>query len=229
MKKYTKVFSLVAIVCILTTIFVTDASAAKYVKNVVDCDFESTSGTFLAPGDYDGNGVIDTDDHTTLKVLLLNIDKQNAYDTVYAANKDAIYSDANGDGVIDIRDLVLQDENKNLDLVSDGTLVLNGKSAYSDELFQIMGTGAEYEIVYTYKTETSLKAEINGLELLADKTETSTDENTGAITVTRTIKTPLSLASENGIELQLVGEGTVEDFSVTRINMDNELADKDTW
>lgn len=229
MKKYLKGLALVMLICVFAVCAVFGASAAKYQRDVVACDFESTSGAFLAPGDYDGNGVIEDIDHTALKALILDVDEQNAYNTVYAADKDTIYSDANGDGVIDIRDLVLQDENKGNDLVNEGALVLNGKSAYSDKVLAVMGTGAEYEIKYTYITETSLKAELNGVELLADKTETSTDEVTGAITVTRSIKTPFSLDNGKGIELLLVGEGKVEDISVTRVNMDNELADKETW
>lgn len=230
MKKYLKGLALVMLICVFAVCAVFGASAAKYQRDVVVCDFESTSGAFLAPGDYDGNGVIEDIDHTALKALILDVDEQNAYNTVYAANKDTIYSDANGDGVIDIRDLVLQDENKEIDLVNGGALVLNGKSAYSDKVLAVMGTGAEYKIVYTYSADSSISVNINGLDgLLADSTKTDTDDNAGTVTVTRNIRTPLTIEKSDGIELELIGEGEITEFSVTRVNMDNELADKETW
>ena len=230
MKKYFKGIVVFAVIALLVVGSMLGVSAAKYLRDVVDCDFESTGGAFLAPGDYDGNGTIEEADHNSLKSLILDTNGEDAYSSVYAKDTDAIYSDVNGDGIIDIRDLVLQDENKGADFVTGGAMVLNGNSAYKDELFSNMGTGAEYKIVYTYKSDASVEVKLNGLDgLLADSTETATDGGTGDVTVTRSIKTPLSFEKGNGIELQLVGEGEITDFSVTRVNMDNEIADKATW
>lgn len=230
MKKYFKGIAVFTVVALLVICTVFSASAAKYVRDVVDCDFEGTSGAFLAPGDYDGNGAIEQADHNSLKGLILDIADEVDYSSVYAKNTEAIYSDVNGDGIIDIRDLVLQDENKSADFIADGAMVLNGNSAYKEKVLSNMGTGAEYKITYTYSANADIKVKFNGLDgLLADSTKTDTDDSTGAVTVTRSIKTPLSIEKGNGIELQLVGEGEVTAFSVTRVNMDNEIADKATW
>ena len=99
---------------------------------------------------------------------------------------------------------------------------LNGNSSYKGEFISVLGTGAEYEVSYTYKSNSDLLVKINGLsEEIVYENEPAADSTT----VTKTFKTPLNLTETDGIEFQIIGVGSVENISVTRINMDNELVE----
>lgn len=228
MKKLCKGLTVLVFATCFVFCTVFNTSAAKYIQNVIDYDFAETSGAFLAPGDYDGNGKIEETDAASLRKAILTSEIDNTYDTVFEKDSDAVYSDVNGDGTVDIRDLVLQDENKSAKLVADGVMILNGNSAYGDGLFENLGTGAEYQIKYSYNEGDNVVVRLNGLDnLLKDETNSQTEAD--VVTVTRNIKTPFTIDEQTGIELQIIGEGEIKDFSFTRINMDNVIADKTTW
>lgn len=228
MKMFGKAIISMAIVTVFCALTVFGVSAEQYKKYVITDDFTGDTD-FLAPGDYDGNGAIEQEDEVALKGLLLTVDDTaNTYTTVFQNNAGAIYSDVNGDGDVDVRDLVMLDQNSNGEFVADGVMNLNGNSAFSGKLFDVLGTGAEYEIEYSYSENTSVDVKFNGLDGLLKDSTTQNTEN-GVVTVTRSIKTPFTITNQNGIELQLVGEGEIQSFSVTRVNMDNEIADKATW
>ena len=175
-------------------------SAAKYVANVVAEDFETSATDFLQPGDIDADGDIDTADYTELRGLILK-------------SETATYSDANGDNVSNICDLVLQNENKATDFVSDGAMNLNGKSYYGAEITSVITTGAEYKVIYETSGDVTVK--LNGLK----------DYDGNAVTVTEsgyTFKT--ATAAPEDVELYVIGNGTVKNFAITRINMDNDYS-----
>jgi len=218
-----------AVVCLAVAFSMCSAlgvSAENYVANVVDDDFSSaTECEFLAPGDLNGDGSVNAIDSVELRKLMLSDLDDKSYDAVYASEGDtAKYSDVNGDDNVDIKDLVRQKKElaENFVLVSNGAMSLNGNSAYSGEFISVMGTGATYEISYSYESEASIKIIINGL---GDEIIYENDAVSELTSVTYTLKTPLSIDDVTGIELQIIGVGTVEDFSVTRINMDNELVE----
>ncbi|MBE6787007.1 MAG: hypothetical protein E7537_01510 [Ruminococcaceae bacterium] len=226
MRKVLKSVLFLILLCFIILNFLV-VSAKKYQKDVVVCDFKNGESAFLIPGDYDGNGLIDESDINNLRALILSI-KNNNYSGVFENDLNTIYSDSNGDAIIDIRDLVIQYENKDKNFIIDGSLMLNGNSAFSKELLSNLGTGAEYKIQYSYEDNGDIKVKLNGIDnLILDKT--STEKNDGLITVTREIKTPFIIEEVKGIELQLVGFGKVKEFSITRVNMDNELIDKSEW
>lgn len=215
------VFGLVAAFLVVGTLGVT---AAEYVENVVSEDFTS-AGEFLAPGDMDANGSVNAEDAVALRELLLNNNGDKAYDAVYAAKgAEAKYSDINGDDLVDIKDLVRQKKNltENFVFIENGAMSLNGNSSYKGEFISVLGTGAEYEVSYTYKSDSDLLVKINGLsEEIVYENEPVADSTT----VIKTFKTPLTLTETDSIELQIIGVGSVEYISVTRINMDNDLVE----
>ncbi len=194
MKKLTKILAIFLALTLITGSML-GVSAAKYVASVVSEDFEETT-KFLIPGDLNANGKIENDDYTELRGLILN-------------GKTAQYSDVNGTDGTDIRDLVLQDINAKSDFVVNGVMNLNGKSFYNAEMDSVLSTGAEYKLTYNASDKVEVKlVGISGAEVTA-----SGD----------TFKTPLTL-SDADIQLYVVGEGTVEQIAITRINMDNDYA-----
>ena len=170
-------------------------SAAKYVSKPVAEDFEAKTN-FLIPGDLDADGNVDAEDYTQLRTLVLN-------------DQTAKYSDVNGDDASNICDLVLQDVNAKSDFVADGVMNLNGKSVYNADITSLLNTGAEYKVTYT----TSGDVTVNLVGITGAQVSTSGD----------TSKTPLTL-SDADIDLYVIGEGTVGNLQITRINMDNDYA-----
>ncbi len=194
MKKISKIL---AIFLALTLVIgsAIGASAAKYVAKAVSENFE-TSTEFLIPGDLDASGKIEATDYETLRGLILN-------------DQTAKYSDVNGDSDSDICDLVLQDMNSKSDFVAGGVMNLNGKSFYNADFSSVLATGAEYKVTCTASDNVKIKLE--GFS------------NAQAIESGYTFKTPLTLSNAD-IQLYVVGEGTVDDLAITRINMDNDYA-----
>ncbi len=194
MKKLTKILAFFLALTLITGSML-GVSAAKYVANVVSEDFEEAT-KFLIPGDLNANGEIENDDYESLRGLILN-------------GKTAQFSDVNGIDGTDIRDLVLQDINSKSDFVANGVMNLNGKSFYNAEMGSVLSTGAEYKLTYNASEDVEVKlVGISGAEVTA-----SGD----------TFKTPLNLSNAE-IQLYVVGEGTVEQIAITRINMDNDYA-----
>lgn len=192
---------------------VVNVSAAEYVKDVVSEDYASLEkSSFLAPGDFNADGKVSAVDIAQLRVFFLK------------GTEEPMNSDVNGDGYVDLRDIVRQKKNSvNIpEFISEGAMQLNGNSVYSGEFLSLLGTGATYEISYSYKSETPIKVVINGLgDEIVYESEVALD----IVSVTHTFKTPLSITDLSDVELQIIGSGTIEDFSITRVNMDNELVE----
>lgn len=190
-------FVTLLLVFILAVGVISSVSAAKYVAKPVLEKFE-TQTLFLAPGDMDSNGKVDSLDFSELREMLL----------LDAANR---FSDVNGDEITNICDLVLQNENVNKDFISGGKMNLNGKSIYNKEIKSSLNAGAEYKITYSATGDVKVKLEgIDGLNVTASG---------------NTFKTPLNL-SNNDIELCVIGNGTIDELSIVRVNMDNDYAIK---
>jgi len=224
MKRIARKLLVFALVAAFSVVSASGVTAAEYVENVVSEDFTSAC-KFLAPGDMDADGSVNAEDAVALRKLLLSNSGDKTYDAVFAAKgSEAKYSDINGDSLVDIKDLVRQKKNltENFVFVENGAMSLNGNSSYKGDFISVLGSGAEYEISYTYKSDSDLLVKINGLsEKIVYENEAATDSTT----VTKTFKTPLTLTETDGIELQIIGVGSVENISVTRINMDNDLVE----
>lgn len=188
-------FVTLLLVFILAVGVISSVSAAKYVAKPVFENFETTT-LFLAPGDMDSNGKVDTLDYSELREMLL----------LDAANR---FSDVNGDEITDICDLVLQNENINKDFISGGKMNLNGKSIYNKEIKSSLTAGAEYKVTYSATGDVKIKLDgIDGINITASG---------------NTFKTPLNL-SNNDIELCVIGNGTIDELSIVRVNMDNDFS-----
>ncbi len=191
-----KALKILALCLAFTFVFcgVLGASAAKYVANVI-AD-RSDYASFVQPGDMDVNNMVDDADAGILKEILL-------------ADTSDGYSDVNGDGETNICDLVLQDSQP--DLFVDGAKInLNGKSIYKEDIGSILTTGAKYKI--TFAKTGDVKVVIKGLG-----SEISTVATDYAFT------TPLTISTTD-VELYVVGNGTIENLKLARVDMDNDVA-----
>ena len=192
----TKFIKFMGLLLILVLIVgaVSVVSAAKYVAKPVEEKFEAST-LFLAPGDLDADGKVNSSDYFALREQLLN-------------NAASRYSDVNGDDCTDITDRVLQDENK-VDFIADGKMNLKGKSIYSKDIVSLLSTGAGYKVTYNASGNIKIKlAGLDGVDITASG---------------YTFKTPLNLSGKS-IELYVIGNGTLEDLSIVRVNMDNDYA-----
>ena len=211
MKKYAIRFAASCLTVILLALCGITVSAEKYSAKIVSESFSSASSCkFLQPGDINKNGVVNADDMVLCRKNLLGLATETA----------SAYYDVNGDAANDVRDLVRQKKitSSGAEFIVDGAMVLNGNSIYSGEFVSVMGTGAEYTITLSYVSDSGIKIKINGF---GEEKVFSTGIATELKTVTFSYKTPLSKSDTLGVELQVIGVGSVSDLSVTRINMDN--------
>ena len=213
----------IALTLILNGIFT--VSAKTYVTNIISGNFESADECkFLIPGDINADGYVNALDMTELKKMIMNGTGNASYQSFYSSfGKSAKYSDVNGDGLVDIRDLVRQKKNTvlNVNFIEDGTMQLNGNSAFNGDFISQLGTGASYKITYSYKSNQPVKIKLNGMGDTVTFEDAVAQEYT---TVTHTFKTPLSFGNYDGIELQIIGVAKIKNFSVLRTDMDNELS-----
>ena len=211
--------AVIALTCGSLSVF-----AASTVEKVVAEDFNSASDCkFLAPGDTNADGKVSADDLVALRQLLLSDMKDNSYTAVYKVNgNSAKYSDINGDGLVNVKDLVRQKKNsaKNFVFVDNGRMMLNGNSAFKGAFTSVLGTGTVYEISITYKSDSPIKVK------LADLGEEIIFELKSSLSqVTKTFETPITIEDAENIEFQIIGVATIDKISVTRANMDNDLVD----
>lgn len=199
-------------------------SATSYIVDVLSEDF-STAAEFIAAGDMNADKDLNASDVVSLRKILIEDETDGTYSAVYTADKNAKYADVNGDDLVNILDLVRQKKNVAADYdvvdTAKGELVLKGNTAYVGEFFSNMGNGAEYTVSFQYKSNKAVKIKINAM---GEEIEIRQPAATRWSTVKKTIKTPLAFA-EDGIELQIIGEGSVSDISVTRTNMDNDYSE----
>lgn len=224
-----KAIKIAALCLAITLIFscMLCVSATEYTVDVLAEDFAAADCDFLAPGDLDADGALNATDAVSLRKLLIEDETDGTYTAVYTAKgEEAKYSDVNGDDAVNILDLVRQKKNiaNEFTLVdtAEGTMALNGNTAYTGEFVSKMGTGAEYKVAFSYKSDSAIKIKINsmGEEPIVIEKAAAND----LTAVEEVIKTPLEFA-ENGIEFQIIGQGEVSEVSVTRTNMDNEYSE----
>ena len=223
-----KIAARLVVLCLVLTLLICSTlsvSATTYVKNVVSDFTTAADCDFLAPGDLNADGKVDAADSVKLRQLLISDLGDGSYNTVFAAKGEVSkYSDTNGDDFVNLKDLLRQKKNlaENFEFISDEAMSINGNSAYNGEFISVLGTGASYKISYSYKSDTPVKVRINGLGEQIVYEDAAATKITSVI---HTFKTPLSIDETAGIELQIIGVATVKDFTVTRINMDNELVE----
>lgn len=198
--------------------------AASYVESVIAEDFSGDFDyKFLAPGDMNADGEAGADDLVILRQLLLSNIKDNSYTAVYELNVEtAKYADVNGDGLVDIRDIVRLKKNSvaNSLFVADGVMSLNGNSAFTGAFNSVLVTGAVYEVSLTYKSDYPITVKMADLD-----EEIVFDAVSKVTTVTKTFETPETITDTEGIEFQVIGVGSVESILVTRVNIDNDIVD----
>ena len=191
---------------------------------VIEEDFAAQSDCiFLAPGDMDADGKANTDDLVIFKQLLLSNKTDTSYTAVYNSNgENAKYSDINGDGFVNVKDLVCMKKNlaENFVFVHDGVMSLNGNSALNGIFNSALSKDASYAVSLTYKSDYPVRVKMAdlGVEFVFEPSSTVS-------TLTKTFKTPAAIGETKGIQFQVIGVATIDEISVIRVNMDNDIAD----
>lgn len=218
-KRITVIFAL----CFAVIVMLCGSLSVCAESYIIKEDFASAADClFLAPGDVDADGHVVANDLTLLKKLLL-IKKSGSYADVYKQNGEtAKYSDINGDGLVNVIDIVRQKKNlsKILLFVDGGVMTLNGNSAFKGDFTSALSANASYDICLTYKSDTPIKVKIGdlGKEIVFDASAKVT-------TVVKSFETPATVTDEEGIDFQIIGVASIEDISVVRVNMDNDIVD----
>ena len=222
-----RVIALILSVCLLCVSFscsFLNVCAASNVINVITEDFSSsTDCEFLLPGDMDADGQVSADDLVLLRQLLLSNIKDNSYTAVYKANSEtAKFSDINGDKYVNIKDLVRQKRNSvnGFEFIADGVMSLNGNSAFNGTFTSVLATGVIYQVSLTYKSDCPVTVRMGDINK-----EIVFDTASKTSTVTKTFETPVTITDKEGIEFQIIGIANIENISVTRVNMDDDLVD----
>ena len=195
---------LVAVVLVFAGSF--SVSAARYKSKLVSDDFADASASkFICPGDIVKNGVVDESDTGKMRKILLEIDDE------------VDYSDVDFDGHVDLIDLVKCEQSIGNGF-QNGQLSFNGKCVYAPKLST--NTGAGYQVTYRYKTAGGFKVQFNLAGELKTYTETSTGEwKTATYDIT---SFPKRGSAQPDFDLLIDGDGTLDDFSIKRVNMDND-------
>ena len=193
-----KALKILSVCLALAVVFscILSVSAAKYVTNVISKSEDYVS--FVQPGDLDADKKVDATDVKALKDLLL-------------ADGEDTYSDVNGDGLTNICDLVLQDVQPDT-FLSGSKITLNGRSVYNADITKVMTPGAKYKL--TYEKTGNVTVRIVGIK---DYNGNNISDKTGE----NYFKTPKNLS---GAKLEIVGDGTIENLKIVRIQMDNDYA-----
>ncbi len=222
MKKYIPRFLVLSLVTVLFLAGSFSVSAVKYKSNIVKDDFSSSSDSlFVCPGDVDYNGELNAGDLTSIISTILT-SEGTSYSSIVANKPAAKYSDVNGDGYINIIDLIRIKKNiaDNNFFKSGGTMSFYGKCVYSKSLTNDLATGASYKISYKYKAEAPLTVKLN---LIGEEKTYNNSVSSEWQTVEYTVSSQLSKGSAADFDLVISGKGVLDNFSITRINMDNEM------
>ena len=99
-------------------------------------------------------------------------------------------------------------------------MTLNGNSVLKGAFTQALNANASYDICLTYKSDTPIKVKIGdlGKEIVFDASAKVT-------TVVKSFETPENITDAEGIDFQIIGVASIEDISVVRVNMDNDIVD----
>ena len=231
-EKMKKVLVKMISVCVIMVIFMcsTFCVLAAESPNITINFEDGTSCGFIPPGDLNADGRIAAEDLGILRKILFNTTKES-YSAVYAQiGSTAKYSDANGDGRVNILDLV-RAKNCSLKIFMDLTagtndsvgMNINGNVSYNKELSNLLQEDKYYRISFTYKAEEKLVLTIQGI---SDQVYTFVaNENTKWQTKSYLFATSEEFISTSDIELQIRGMGIVDDISITPCNVDNDISD----
>lgn len=190
-------------------------------KYLLEEDFESASDcSFLAPGDMNADGKVNTDDLVLLKRLLLTNITDSTYTSVYRERGEAAkYSDVNGDGFVNVKDLVRMKKNlaENAVFVADGVMALNGNTAFTGAFTSYLAKDSYYEVSLTYKSDSPVIVKIGDLGK-----EIVFEASPELSTVTKTFKVSENVTDTDGIEFQIIGVASVDKVSVAKVSKENE-------
>ena len=207
MKKRTRAMA-IGLAAMVSLVMPLGVSGADYPKYLVNETFQAVEETnFLLPGDVNADRSLNAADSVHLSKLLLGV-----------GGVDEKYSDVNGDGALNVIDLIRQKKNSANygTIIADGEYRLNGKSIYGVSLYENMRSGAEYRVVMKYSADSDIKVIINGVEMLASSADSTFEYDFTA---------PLTIDREEDYRLEIVGTGTVSHFSIQAVNTDNELVE----
>lgn len=162
---------------------------------------------FLILGYTNDDGTLNTIDAADYRKFVLGtVDIEEAY------------ADVTGDGIISLVDLIRQQKNIAVldDIIKDGNFVLNDKSVYKENVSQNMRAGAKYMLVMNHKADRDITVKFNGEKLTAAAADEVYEYE---------FTTPFTVTPTGGIDLQLIGVGTVNGFSIKAFDTDNELVE----
>ena len=196
----------------------------------VTVDFENGAGGFIPAGDLNADGSVNANDLVVLKRVLLGTKKQSYKEVYTEIGVDAKYSDANGDYEVDIRDLIRAKKNAAKSFINatggkNGTAGMNvyGNVAFSGTLSKKLEKDRYYQVSFDYKSDDVLKITVNGIsnQIYAFESEAAADW----ATKTYLIGTAENFDDISDIEVQICGNGAVDNITITPCTVDNDLAD----
>lgn len=208
MKKLLNLLCVVfALSLVLTSAVFGGISANAETETVLSVDFSNPNDEDLfryrnLAGDLDDDGAINATDLTVHKKVLLEISEETDL------------CDVNGDGNIDILDLVRLKKltvNGVPALVENNALEFDGTVSYKGAIVSQMTANTYYKISYSYKTDDTLTVRLNGVSANGIIKEHSAKSD---MTDVEFVVLADSLNANTGLELIFEGSGTIDDLSI---------------
>lgn len=232
MKKVVNFMVSVALALLMMLSISIQAFAVKYPKNVMNEQFENAETCdFSAPGDFDDDKTVTAEDMRLFRSILLT-NQSSAYAQEVSTNADAKYWDVNGDEAFNIVDLIRMKKialrglafiGKTSGSDSTGGMNLYGKTCCKQSLQNKLTTGVQYQISFEYQSDTPIRLAIAGFDTPVVFNAAASDTWKSA---SFSFTTPLEMDTEVPVNVQLVGQGKVDNISIVRISMDNEFSVK---
>lgn len=227
MKKTVKVLSLL----FLFSMFFLQTNLVSAVS--ITAGFENSSACgFAAPGDLNVDGEVAADDLVMLKKIVIQSEKANYSEVYLAFGNEAKYSDVNGDEAVNVLDLVRLKKNLS-DVVSfiesgigvneSGGMNLNGNTAYVEDIVSSLDEDCYYKISYSYKSNSDIKVRIAGI---TDKSQSFVSPQSNEWkNCSHIIGISENLVKGSEIELQITGKAAIDNFSIEKVVIDNDLSE----
>ena len=221
MKNLKKILSIALGMLVICACFsmVIGVSAAE--ANTVVLDFnDAANAGFVVFGDIDANGAIDAEDLANLKKMIIG----------KATEADDKYADANGDGKINVLDMVLQKKNAGKAVVSatggvdnSGALNVFGNVALSSSLAETLKADSYQKLSFDYKAEKDITITIKGI---SDKEYVFVCPANAEFAAKEFIfATAETFTATDAIEVQISGAGVVDNIVIVPTVIDNDITD----
>lgn len=215
---------------VIAAVTVCSVFCVSAADSAVEFDFENGSEGFIAPGDLNADGSVGAEDLVILRKILLNTEKATYNDVYTEIGADAKFSDANGDGWVNIIDLVRAKKSATKIFIESGVghngsagMNIYGNVAFSGRLDDMLEADKYYKISFDYKAGSALKLTVNGIsnQIYTFDAEASADW----ATKTYLIATAETFVSTSDIEMQICGSSVVDNIKITPCTIDNDLSD----